>query len=169
MINAGFTEGLLAMLAVILVYAAIVDVRTMTISNGLNATVALMAPLYWWSVGLPLWPDAAIQVGVAMLVFAILAATFYMGMMGGGDVKLAAALALWFRPVTTLHFLVIMSIAGGILTLIVLAIHKKRGKQAPKEELLGEEPAARPEVPYGVAIAAGMLWILAQRFLNQFA
>ena len=169
MINAGFTEALLAILAVILVYAAVVDVRTMTISNGLNITVALIAPVYWWSVGLPLWPDAAMQVGVALLVFAVLAATFYMGMMGGGDVKLAAALALWFRPITTLHFLVVMSIAGGILTLIVLVLHKKRRKQPPSEELLGEEPAGKPEVPYGVAIAAGALWILAQRFLNQFA
>jgi prepilin peptidase CpaA len=169
MMNFGFTEMLLGLLAIILVVAAVIDVRTFTISNGLNATVALLAPLYWWSTGLPLWPDAALQVAVAAAVFAVLAVAFYVGMMGGGDVKLAAALALWFSPVTTLRFLVFMSIAGGILTLVVLMIHKKRGKQAPDEELLGEKPAAKPEVPYGVAIAAGALWILAQRFLNQFA
>ena len=165
MINAGFTELLLALLAVILIVAAVIDVRTFTISNGLNATVALMAPLYWWSIGLPMWPDAAMQVGVALGVFGLLALTFYMGMMGGGDVKLAAAIALWFKPVTTLKFLVIMSIAGGVLTLIVLLIHKNRGK-APSE---GDASAVKPEVPYGVAIAVGALWILAQRFLNQFA
>ena len=165
MINAGFTELLLVLLAVILIVAAVIDVRTFTISNGLNLVVALMAPLYWWSIGLPLWPDAAIQVAVAAAVFAALAVTFYMGMMGGGDVKLAAAIALWFKPVTTLKFLVIMSIAGGVLTLIVLLIHKKRAK--PRLNEAGK--AIRPEVPYGVAIAAGALWILAQRFLNQFA
>ena len=169
MMNVGFTELLLAMLAIILVVAAVIDARTYTISNGLNAAVALMAPLYWWSIGLPLWPDAAIHVAVALAVFIVLAAAFYIGMMGGGDVKLAAAIALWFSPATTLRFLVIMSIAGGILTLIVLALHKRRGKQGFKEELLGEAPAAKPEVPYGVAIAAGAIWILAQRFLNQFA
>ena len=163
--NAGFTELLLGLLAILLIAAAIIDVRTFTISNGLNLTVALLAPLYWWSIGLPLWPDAAIQVAVAATVFAVLAATFYMGMMGGGDVKLAAALALWFRPFTTLKILVIMSLAGGLLTLIVLAVHKKRAK-AP---ISGDSPAAKPEVPYGVAIAIGALWILAQRFLNQFA
>ena len=163
--NAGFTELLLGLLAVLLIVAAVIDVRTFTISNGLNGAVALLAPLYWWSIGLPLWPDAAIQVAVAAGVFALLAATFYMGMMGGGDVKLAAALALWFSPINTLKFLIIMSLAGGVLTLIVLLIHKKRGK-APIE---GDAPAARPEVPYGVAIAFGALWILAQRFLNQFA
>jgi prepilin peptidase CpaA len=165
MMNFGFTELLLGLLAILLVVAAVIDVRTFTISNRLNAAVALLAPLYWWSIGLPLWPDAAIQVAVAAGVFAVLAASFYMGMMGGGDVKLAAALALWFKPFTTLKILVIMSLAGGLLTLIVLLIHKKRGK-APID---GDEPAARPEVPYGVAIAIGALWILAQRFLNQFA
>jgi len=163
--NAGFTELLLGLLAILLVVAAVIDVRTFTISNGLNAAVALLAPLYWWSIGLPLWPDAAIQVAVAVAVFAILAATFYMGMMGGGDVKLAAALALWFKPFVTLKILVIMSLAGGVLTLVVLILHKKGGK-AP---ITGDEPAAKPEVPYGVAIAIGALWILAQRFLNQFA
>jgi prepilin peptidase CpaA len=165
MMNTGFTELLLGLLAILLVAAAIIDVKTFTISNGLNAAVALLAPVYWWSIGLPLWPDAAIQVAVAAGVFAVLAGTFYMGMMGGGDVKLAAALALWFKPFTTLKFLVIMSIAGGLLTLIVLLLHKKRGK--PPIE--GNAPAAKPEVPYGVAIAIGALWILAQRFLNQFA
>ena len=165
MINAGFTEVLLGLLAIILVVAAVIDVRTFTISNGLNATVALLAPVYWWSIGLPLWPEAAIQVVVAIAVFGALALAFYIGMMGGGDVKLAAALALWFSPVTTLKFLVIMSLAGGVLTLLVLAIHKKRGNQAVDE---GASPE-RPEVPYGVAIAFGALWILAQRFLNQFA
>lgn len=165
MMNAGFTELLLGLLAILLIVAAVIDVRTFTISNVLNAAVALMAPLFWWSIGLPLWPDAAIQVGVALGVFVLLAITFYMGMMGGGDVKLAAAIALWFPPMTTLRFLVFMSLAGGLLTIVVLLIHKKRGKPTITE---GETPA-RPEVPYGVAIAAGALWILAQRFLNQFA
>ena len=163
--NIGFTELLLALLAILLVVAAVIDVRTFTISNGLNLTIALLAPFYWWSIGLPLWPDAAIQVGVAAAVFTILAATFYLGMMGGGDVKLAAAIALWFKPIVTLKFLVVMSLAGGVLTLVVLLLHKKRGK--PPTD--GDAPAAKPEVPYGVAIAIGALWILAQRFLNQFA
>jgi prepilin peptidase CpaA len=165
MMNTGFTELLLGLLALLLVVAAVIDVRTFTISNWLNAAVALLAPLYWWSIGLPLWPDAAIHVAVAAGVFILLAMTFFMGMMGGGDVKLASAIALWFSPLTTVKFLVVMSLAGGLLTLLVLAIHKKRGNPP-----LGEDgEPVRPEVPYGVAIAIGALWILAQRFLNQFA
>ena len=157
MMNAGFTELLLALLALILVVAAVIDVRTFTISNRLNLAVALLAPLYWWSIALPLWPDVAIQIGMAVAVFAALAVAFYMGMMGGGDVKLAAALALWFSPFSTLRFLVFMSIAGGVLTLVVMVAHRVRGKEG------------RPEIPYGVAIAIGALIIITQRFLNQFA
>ena len=157
MTNAGFTELLLGLLAILLVVAAVIDVRTFTISNRLNLAVALLAPLYWWSVGLPLWPDAAIQLGVAVGVFAILAGAFYAGMMGGGDVKLAAAFALWFPPAATLWFLVLMSLAGGVLTLALLIAHKLRRREG------------HPEIPYGVAIALGGLAILTQRFLNQFA
>jgi len=155
--NAGFTELLLAVLALLLVVAAIIDVRTFTISNRLNLAVAALAPVYWWSIGLPLWPDAAIQLAAGAIVFALLAGLFFAGVMGGGDVKLAAALALWFSPPSIVKFLVIMSIAGGALTLAVLAVHRLRKKEG------------RPEVPYGVAIAIGGLAILTQRFLNQFA
>ena len=166
MTNIGFTEFLLVVLAIILVVAAVIDVRTFTISNRLNATVALLAPLYWWSISLPFWPDAAIQIGVAAAVFAALALTFYLGMMGGGDVKLAAALALWFSPGSTVRFLVIMSIAGGLLTVVVLILHRMKPGQIKNSD---GETDKKPEVPYGVAIAIGALWILAQRFLNQFA
>ena len=157
MTNGAFTEILLALLALLLVVAAVIDVRTFTISNRLNLTVALAAPLYWWSAHLPLWPDVGLQVAIAAGVFALLAVAFYAGMMGGGDVKLAAALALWFSPLSTLRFLIFMSIAGGLLTLVVVGLHRLRKK------------AGKPQVPYGVAIAVGGLIILIQRFLNQFA
>ena len=167
MTNIGFTEFLLVALAIILVVAAVIDVRTFTISNGLNATVALLAPVYWWSIGLPFWPDASIQIGAAAAVFAVLALTFYLGMMGGGDVKLAAALALWFSPGSTVLFLVVMSLAGGLLTVVILILHRRKSRIQVSQG--GEKEMTKPEVPYGVAIAIGGLWILAQRFLNQFA
>ena len=157
MMNGGFTLALLGLLAATLVWIAAIDVRTYTISDGLNLAIALAAPLYWWSVGLPLWPDAAIRVGIGVVVFLLFAGAFYMNVMGGGDVKLAGALALWFTPYETLTLIVIMSIAGGVLTLIVVGVHHARKKDG------------RPEVPYGVAIAVGGLWLLAQRFLNHFA
>ena len=157
MTNGLFTEILLGILALLLVVAAVIDVRTFTISNKLNLTVALLAPLYWWSAQLPLWPDIGLQVAVAAGVFVLLAGAFYAGMMGGGDVKLAAALALWFSIKSTFQFLIYMSIAGGLLTLVVMILHRMKKKPG------------KPEIPYGVAIALGGLIILIQRFLNQFA
>ncbi len=156
MFNGAFTEFLLAGLAAALVVAAVVDVRTFTISNRLNAGVALCAPLYWISISLTPWPGMAIQLAAGLAVFVLLAGAFYAGMMGGGDVKLAAALALWFPPAGTVKFLVFMSLAGGVLTLGLLAWHRSKRREG------------RPEIPYGVAIAFGGLAILAQRFLNQF-
>ena len=157
MINGVFTEILLGALAAMLVFAAVVDVRTFTISNRLNLTVALLAPIYWLSIALPVWPGVGVQLAAGAGVFVLLAGAFYAGMMGGGDVKLASALALWFSPGSTLKFLVLMSLAGGVLTIGILALHRARGR------------TGRPEIPYGVAIAFGGLAILAQRFLNQFA
>ena len=157
MMNAGFTLTLLGLLAATLVWIAVVDVRTFTISNKVNLAIALVAPLYWLAAGVDFWPDAGARVGMAVAVFLLFAVAFYVNAMGGGDVKLAGALALWFPIPETVKLIVITSLAGGVLTLIVAGLHKFRGKEG------------RPEVPYGVAIAFGGLWLLAQRFLNHFA
>ena len=157
MFNSVFTQLLLIVLATLLVVAAVIDMRTFTISNRLNLAVALLAPVYWLAVLLSLWPEVPIQIAAAAIVFLLLAAAFYAGMMGGGDVKLAAALALWFPPALTVKFLVLMSIAGGLLTLGLLVWHRAKRREG------------RPEIPYGVAIAFGALAILAQPYLNHFA
>jgi prepilin peptidase CpaA len=157
MFNGAFTQILLIGLAAILIVAAAIDVRTFTISNRLNLTVALLAPVYWLSIALPIWPGVGVQLAAGAGVFVLLATAFYAGMMGGGDVKLAAALALWFSPASTLKFLLLMSLAGGVLTLGVIALHRIKRREG------------KPEIPYGVAIAFGGLVILTQRFLNQFA
>ena len=156
MFNVGFTDLLLFWLAAILIVAAVIDVRTFTISNRLNLTVALGAPVFWMSIALAPWPGMAVQLAAGGIVFTLLAGAFYAGMMGGGDVKLAAALALWFSPGGTVKFLVLMSLAGGVLTLGIIAWHRAMRREG------------RPEIPYGVAIAFGGLAILTQRFLNQF-
>jgi prepilin peptidase CpaA len=157
MFNSAFTQLLLIVLATLLVAAAVIDARTFTISNKLNLAVALLAPVYWMAVPLSLWPEVPIQIAGAVIVFLVLAAAFYAGMMGGGDVKLAAALALWFPPGLTIKFLVLMSLAGGLLTVGLLVWHRARRREG------------RPEIPYGVAIAFGALAILAQPYLNHFA
>ncbi len=156
MFNGAFTHLLLMTLAAILLFAAVVDFRTFTISNRLNLAVALLAPVYWLSVALSPWPGFAVQLAAGGAVFVLMAGAFYAGMMGGGDVKLAAAVSLWFSPSMIVKFLVLTSLAGGLLTLAILAWHRAKRREG------------RPEIPYGVAIAFGGLAILTQRFLNQF-
>lgn len=147
---------LLGLLVLLLLAACTFDLRSRTIPNGLNLTIALLAIPFWWTSGLAFWPDAALQVGVALLVFAMFAIAFSLGAMGGGDVKLVGAVALWLPWQAVLTLLVIMSLAGGALTIVMLIRHRL----AKKEQRL--------EIPYGVAIAFGGLWLISQRFLYQF-
>ena len=151
-----FADALIAILAAMLIVAATGDLRTRTIPNWLNGAIALGAIPFWIAVGLSVWPDMAIQIGVAVAVFALFAIAFHMGAMGGGDVKMVAALSLWLPLGAVIKLLVIMSIAGGVLTVAMLVRHRlaKSGKEL--------------EVPYGVAIAFGGFWLIAERFLNQF-
>lgn len=147
--------GLLIALAIALLYAAFTDIRSRTIANWLNIAIAALAPAFWWASGLALWPDVAIQLGVAVAAFAVFAGMFALGMMGGGDVKLLTALALWIEPSAFLQLLLVMAVAGGVLTLLMGVVHVMRKR---KDKLA---------IPYGVAIAFGAFWILAPR-LSQF-
>lgn len=146
--------GLLIALAIALLYAAFTDLRSRTISNRLNLSIAAGAPVFWWASGLSLWPDVAWQLGVAAIAFAILAGLFALRMMGGGDVKLLTALALWVEPYAFVQLLLVMALAGGILTVLMGGIHVMRRQ---KERLA---------IPYGVAIAVGGLWVLAPRLIE---
>lgn len=148
MLTTNIYYGLLVALAIAVTYAAVSDIRSRTIANWLNAGIALLAPVFWWASGMALWPDIALQLGVAVVVFACLCGLFAVGGMGGGDVKLITALALWIEPLVFLQFLLVMVIAGALLSIIVGIIQLIRGR---KERL---------SVPYGVAIAVGALWVL---------
>jgi prepilin peptidase CpaA len=146
----------IALLAAAMVVAAVGDWRTRIIPNWLNGTIALLAIPFWWSIGLSLWPGVALQIGLAAAVFGLFAIAFRFGAMGGGDVKMAAALALWLPFAGVVKLLAVMSIAGGILTVAMLAAHRMA------------KSAGQPEIPYGIAIAFGGFWVLGERFLNQF-
>jgi prepilin peptidase CpaA len=143
-------------LALLLVSAGIEDARVREIANWKNAAIALLAPLWWVSIGMAPWPDMAIQVGVALIVLAAFCVAFHFGWMGGGDVKMIAALALWVPVPALIQILLVMSIVGGLITVLMLIDHRIR------------KTAGNPEVPYGVAIAIAGLMILREPLLNHF-
>ncbi len=154
--GADFSYVLLGALAIALVIAAFTDLRARRIDNWLNAAIALGAPLFWWSSGLSLWPDVAWQLGLAFATFAVLAGLFALGAMGGGDVKLLTALALWITPLWFLKLLVMMALIGGALTIVFGAWHIARRQRD------------KVAIPYGVAISSAGLWVLASHYLPAF-
>lgn len=147
---------LLGALALLLVSAGIQDARTREIADWKNIAIAAIAPLWWLTNGWAVWPDIAILVGVAAIVFALFVGAFYMNWMGGGDVKMIGALALWLPYNALVWMLVVMSLIGGALTLLLLI----ESKLLKKSE--------QPEIPYGVAIAIAALLTLREPILNHF-
>ncbi len=143
-------------LALMLAYAAVGDVRARTIPNWLVIAIAAAAPVMWALTGMSIWPDVALQIGVAIGVMVLFSIFFALNAMGGGDVKLIAALALWFPAIAFLQLLMVMSIIGGIITIGMWVREKAR------------KSGKTIEVPYGVAISLAGLWAIHERYLNNF-
>ncbi|HEY0959430.1 MAG TPA: prepilin peptidase [Novosphingobium sp.] len=143
-----FSYGLLTALAIALLIAAFTDLRRREIDNWLNGIIALGAPLFWLSTGLSL-VEIGYQLAMATATFAICAVLFAIRVMGGGDVKLLTALALWIEPLWFAKLLLVMSVLGGVLTLVFGAWHVARRRRD------------RIAIPYGIAISAAGLWVIA--------
>ena len=145
--NALAIVGLVMVLGALLLAAGIEDVRTREIANAKNAAIALLAPLWWWALGLG-WGDVGVQLLAAAVVFAVFIGAFAAGWMGGGDVKMIAALALWLPLGNLVDMLMVMAVLGGAITVLMMIDQRRR------------RAAGTIEVPYGVAIAAAALLAL---------
>jgi len=141
--------GLLAALAIALVWAAVTDLKSRRIANWLNAAIAIGAPIFWFASDFALWPDVAIQIGLGLAVFTVGSVLFAIRQMGGGDVKLLTALSLWMTPMVLLKLIIMMALLGGVLTLVVGA-----------RNVMSRRKRTQWEVPYGVAISAAGLWMI---------
>lgn len=151
-INTGMFLGL----AGTLIWAAGTDLRYRRISNRLSLAIVGMFALFSVSqlIGGAAWQTAILwPVVAATLVFALGTALFAAGLMGGGDVKLIASVALFAGPGLSLSFILYVTIAGGFVALLTL-LHARFKHMDP----------ATAKVPYGVAITLGGLWVCFQRF-----
>jgi prepilin peptidase CpaA len=151
--DASTATMMLMLLGSLLLWAAATDIRSRIISNRMNLAIALLAVPWWLAAGLSA-QDILLQIGAAAVVLVVFGCCFALGMMGGGDVKLLTALALWLPLGAMLSMLVWMALAGGLLTLGMVIAHRLRN--APN----------RPEIPYGVAIVASALVIVANDILT---
>ncbi|TCU61131.1 prepilin peptidase CpaA [Novosphingobium sp. PhB57] len=131
-----FSYALLLALAIALLVAAFTDLKRREIDNTLNLAIALAAPFWWWSIGLG-WADMAWQLGLALITFVVACLLFALRQMGGGDVKLLTALALWFAPAGFGQVIVLMAMIGGGASIAMAAFNMERRPGEAVRDALG--------------------------------
>jgi prepilin peptidase CpaA len=157
---------MLALLTTTLVLAFPALVLTAAASDAISFTIPNWIPLGLLAV----FPLAALATGLPLhaigLHFALAAGVLVIGMvlfatrvLGGGDAKLIAAVALWLGWPSSVTFLLVAGLAGGVLAVTLLAM---RSPAVLPVVLLGPRWFARladkeQGVPYAVAIAVGAL------------
>jgi prepilin peptidase CpaA len=165
-------------MAILTLAAALCDLRSRRIPNwltvsGLAAGLALQGALAGW----PGVRAAALGCGLALLIYMPL---FAVRAIGGGDVKLMAAVSALAGPQSWLVIFILASLTGGVLALLLIlsrgvagqalmnALHivTEAGRMRPpyrsRPELDIEHPKAL-SVPHGVAIAVGTVVFLLLR------
>ncbi|HXZ01863.1 MAG TPA: prepilin peptidase [Stellaceae bacterium] len=145
--------AVLALLAA-LIAAAISDAITFLIPNRYSAAIGVAFAVYAFGKPLELWLHG---LEAAALLLAVGVLLFDRGILGGGDVKLMTAIALWTGFDALPLMLVVTGFAGGALALAHLS---------PLHRLMPARPGAAPggddlrsrlrrPIPFGVAIALG--------------
>ena len=141
------------------------DLATRTIGN------ALCALILGCGLGLRLLQGELLPgVLAGLLVFAGGLGLWWPGWLGGGDVKLLAAVAVLPAPAAVPALLLAIALAGGLLSALYLLLHRRRPAATTPRPARLLPRVLRAEarrirsggpLPYGVAIGAGTLATLA--------
>lgn len=145
-------DWLAALLLLLLVIAAIQDGWRLRISDWISGGVAICA-----FVALLLdWPIAGLWQNFLLFAAVLAIGTFMFGRgwMGGGDIKLLAASALWFNLADGWKLLVAIAVAGGIEALLIIILRRLPWSDAARSRALLLR--RRGPIPYGIAIALGV-------------
>lgn len=153
---------ILAPVAILSLWCAWTDVTRRRIPNAAVLALAALYPVALTSGALSGVWWAGLAVGGVLFVVGL--AGFALGMIGGGDVKLAAVLGVWAGSSDFVGFVLITALTGAVLSVLILATRNsavahlfahpiQAGPQTDGRETASES------VPYGVALAAGGLWI----------
>ena len=150
-------QWLALIVAVLLLAAAIEDAVRLRISNVIVLLVLVAALVAVASAGpeLALWKNLIVSLGLLGIGTPMFAA----GKLGGGDVKLLAAVGLWFDFAGALWMILAVVLAGGLLALVVLILRAFGWSEEIRRRVVLLRP--RGGIPYGVAIAAGALIAMA--------
>jgi prepilin peptidase CpaA len=143
----------------LMVFAASYDVFTMTIPNRISLFMTGMFVVAALLLGMSL-VDTAMHFAIAFIVLAVGIGMFAAGWVGGGDVKFAAATTLWMGFGFVLEYIFVSALAGGALTLLILAF-RRLPLPATAQGWTWLDRLHNPKngVPYGVALAFGGLVI----------
>ena len=148
-------DAVLWLLAAALVAAAIQDAVQLRISNLLSGFVLVLGVVAAILSGfeLAVWQNLL----VLMITLAVGTVMFSRGILGGGDVKLLAAVMLWVNLAVSLRLIVSIFIFGGILALIIIF-----GRAASPKALVDRVAVLKPKagIPYGIAIAFGTIFMV---------
>lgn len=135
-------------------WGALSDYREFIIPNRICLAIALLYPAYVLTSPQPVdWMAGMI---FAMSVLGITAILFSFGVLGGGDVKFYSSIALWAGPALAVPFLLVTAIAGGILAVVFMLCSRYGFVISANYE------SQSTNVPYGVAIAAGGMFVAGQ-------
>lgn len=152
--NAGFPAAVFVLLIIV---AGVGDALTRRIPHLLLIILAVSFFPLAYAYGMS-WPQVGLHAlaGFAMLMAAYI--LFSVGILGGGDAKLLAVVALWSGPSGAPEFLLMTAISGAFLALVI-GIWSLMGFEAEIRSLPGRLRLTwiRPSLPYGVAIAAGAI------------
>jgi prepilin peptidase CpaA len=160
----------LAGFAGLMIAAAISDFRHLIIPNRLvgGLCVLWLLDLETASHASTVSTLAAIGCAAAVIVFG--AVLFSRGWIGGGDVKLLAAAALWAGAGAFPPLLLLTGLLGGLLALFFLTPLGARitaARDARSVRASARNPRMRgTPVPYGVAIAAAGLLVTLSSYLG---
>lgn len=138
----------------VLLLAAYSDLRRLLIPNVYPAIMIVLfviATLLGFPFTGPLWSHllhfaVALSVGLGL---------FYIRWFGGGDVKLYAAIALWFGLSQAWFLLLVTALSGVAVVLFRLLVHFVRVLLPSGRASAGGIRKSDRRIPYGIAIAAG--------------
>lgn len=156
----------LAVYAYCICYAVASDVRELKIPNWVPIAMAIgFIPYIAFS-----WDeiDFAMRFFVVALMFFVGLFLFYKGWLGGGDVKLLAAVSLWIGPEHIFLFIILMSLIGLILALVLILLRQYVLRKGLLNRAQVPQPVAKwiqeGVCPYGVAIGFAGLAMLPRIF-----
>jgi len=145
-------DWLAAILLLLLIVAAIQDAWRLRISDWISGLIAIGAFVALAIDG----PVSGLWQNLLLFAAVLAVGTFMFGRgwMGGGDIKLLAASALWFDLSDGWKLLVAIAITGGIEALLVIILRRMPWSGRLRGGVLLLRRGG--PIPYGFAIALGV-------------